>query len=115
MFLLDAEAGSVGATITRYCVWLSACDRPRGMKVWVVKGCLSRIWTSNNWRLSPSLSSWKSMSPQLDGMESEGSFGRSCLGLQTNMFITAFAGFLLGAKLYRFERCVTSRILSAEP
>lgn len=40
---------------------------------------------------------------------------RSILRTQTNMFMTALADFLLGAKLYRFERCVTSRILIAEP
>lgn len=31
------------------------------------------------------------------------------------MFMTAFAGFWLGATLYRFDMCVTSRILRAEP
>jgi len=83
MFLLDAEAGNVGATMTRYWVWWSAWESPRGMKVWVVKGCRSKIWTSNSCLLSPSLSSSKSMSPQLDGMLSDGSLGLSSRGAFT--------------------------------
>lgn len=31
------------------------------------------------------------------------------------MFMTAFADFLLGARLYKFDMCVTSSILRAEP
>jgi hypothetical protein len=31
------------------------------------------------------------------------------------MFITALAGFLLGARLYRFDMCETSRYLVADP
>jgi len=83
MFFRDAEAGRVGATMTRYWVSWSAWERPRGMKVWVVKGWRSRIWTSKSCLLSPSLSSSKSMSPQLDGMLSEGSLGLSSRGAFT--------------------------------
>jgi len=48
-----------------------------GIKVWVVKGWRSRIETSKSWRSSlPFVSSSKDISPQLEGMLSEGSWGR---------------------------------------
>jgi hypothetical protein len=61
----------------------SASDKPSGMKVWEVNGCLSSILTGK----SPCI--WSDELVELDG--------RSSLGEQTNMFITRFAGFLLGA------------------
>jgi hypothetical protein len=104
--------------MTRYWVCLSCCDRPMGINVCAVKGCLSRMATSNSclWKSShPSSSSSKSKSPQELGMLMLGSCGRRFRGEQTNMFITALAGFLLGARPYRFDMCVTSRYLVAEP
>lgn len=114
----DALAGSVGATMTRYCVCLSCCDRPTGMKVCVVKGCRSRIVTSSNcllWFASPSSFSSRARSPHELGMLSLGSLLRRFRGEHTNMFITAFAGFLDGARLYKLDICVTSRYFRAEP
>lgn len=48
-------------------------------------------------------------------MLSLGSLLRRFLGAHTNMFITALAGFFEGARLYRFDMCVTSRYFVAEP
>lgn len=102
MLLLDALAGNVGATITKYCVCLSDCDRPMGMNVCVVKGCLSSILISSSCRSKAPLlssSSSSSRSPQLEGMLWLGSCGLKSRGAQTNIFMTALAGFLLGARL----------------
>lgn len=97
MWRRDALAGRVGATMTRYCVCLSFAARPMGMKVWVVKGWRSRMFTSRSC-LSSSSSSSRSRSPHELGMLELGSLARRLRGAQTNMFITAFAGFLEGAR-----------------
>jgi hypothetical protein len=67
------------------------------MKVWVVNGCLSRISTG------------KEPSKLLSRL------GSSDLGPETNMFMTAFAGSLLGADSYKFFIFVTPEYINAEP
>lgn len=70
------EEGNVGATMIKYFVG-EVEGRPRGMNVCGVYGWRSRILTSNN------LSSFDA---------------RSFRGEDTNMFITGFASFRLGAR-----------------
>lgn len=72
-----SEKGRVGATMTRYFVWESF-DRPRGINVCGVYGCLSSILTSNTF--SPPFCC------------------RSFRGEETNIFITGFASFFEGAR-----------------
>lgn len=90
--LADAEGfrdwGKVGATMTRYFVAVSFWARPVGMKVCEVKGWRSRILTSK----SPVVAF------EEEEEEEEEEKGRSGRGAQTNIFMTAFAGFVEGAR-----------------